>query len=54
MKKLFIFLTYIFCFAITAMAQQGNGPLPLLFVENQGQWQDPYRLMQISIWKMEG
>lgn len=48
MKKLFIFLTYIFCFSITALAQQNSGPLPLLFVENQGQWQQPFLYKGIS------
>ncbi|WP_190277386.1 DUF7948 domain-containing protein [Taibaiella lutea] len=48
MKKLFIFLTYIFCLSITVLAQQNSGPLPLLFVENQGQWQQPFLYKGIS------
>lgn len=48
MKKLLFFLSYIFLIPFFATAQQTNGPLPLLFIENQGQWQQPFLYKGVS------
>jgi gliding motility-associated-like protein len=48
MKKLLFLLTCICFIALSVRGQQNNGPLPLLFVENQGQWQQPFLYKGIS------
>src|ERR1700748_55287 len=48
MKKFLFFLVYITLLFAPAMAQQNNMPLPLLFVQNQGQWQAPFLYKGVS------
>jgi gliding motility-associated-like protein len=48
MKKILLFFTYTLLVFIPAIAQQNNMPLPLLFVKNEGQWQQPFLYKGIS------